>query len=457
MKKIIALIGICSLCVYVLTGCQDQSMSIIESNETSETDVVSGVYDAPMIAFPNVEGELLELGEGDYKVTVVKKVVDGEAYYILGGDMLLDEEQVEFLRNRGSDRSAGKATDISDVQPGLDPDYATFLTDLNKLWPNNTIYYSFHSNLTSSERNVINQALNHWRSNTNLTFTERTNQSKYIQFVPRSPGSGCSAPLGMPNSKGEINLARIDSEGRTCFTQGVISHEIGHAVGLFHEHQRSDRNNYVTIHTQNINLSSSGRTVNFGIYGGRSLSEGFEIRPLDFNSIMIYPSCAFSINQPCNSSNATITRKDGSIYAIFSNTSLSFGDREGVKYLYYPGVYVKLEKVWNQSESFDERENSPNGIGNYLDVFDVTVHFYSNSNFTTPKTLDYPIRFNYRYNCTSFNEGCAHPSGTQTLLIPSGVTSYFVGKDTYRGYDIQYTPQWYARSTIVSRDGIGYN
>lgn len=34
--------------------------------------------------------------------------------------------------------------------------------------------------------------------------------------------------------------------------QGVVTHEIGHAIGLIHEHQRADRDDYVTIDYDNV-------------------------------------------------------------------------------------------------------------------------------------------------------------------------------------------------------------
>ena len=37
-----------------------------------------------------------------------------------------------------------------------------------------------------------------------------------------------------------------------CFTLRTVLHELGHAIGFYHEHQRPDRDEYITVYRDNI-------------------------------------------------------------------------------------------------------------------------------------------------------------------------------------------------------------
>lgn len=98
-----------------------------------------------------------------------------------------------------------------------------------------------------------------------------------------------------------------------------------HALGVFHEHTRPDRDRYVTIHYQNMQL------VNFGNFVKRSsLQVKLPRSRWDWYSIMLYEPNAFSRN-----GRNTISAKNGKRMLMnYEKPVISDGDIELLKNLY---------------------------------------------------------------------------------------------------------------------------
>ncbi|XP_037776735.1 blastula protease 10-like, partial [Penaeus monodon] len=198
--------------------------------------------------------------------------LEGEELLEKLGDMMLTPEQLAAILNR-------KAID-----------------DVTKLWPDVNgfpdIPYTFEDDLV--DKAAIRSAIQHWIDNTCLTFTEVPNTStgERIKFIRHE--SACTSYIGMVSgSDGQIiNVAQWCEQA-----VGRQVHGIGHALGLWHEHSRSDRDEHILILPQNIMSSfiynfDMMTTNNYGV-------------PYDYSSIMHYNAQSFSLN-----SRNTIVTKD---------------------------------------------------------------------------------------------------------------------------------------------------
>lgn len=149
-------------------------------------------------------------------------------------------------------------------------------------WPNAQVPYHIDPSLPNQAR--VTDAIAHWEQNTNIRFVLRTtaNAAQYPNYVHFRPATGCWSAIGMQGGRQDIGL----SDG--C-TTGNAKHEIGHAIGLWHEQSREDRDSHIAIQWANI---EAGKEHNFN----QHISDGDDMGTYDYASIMHYPTHAFSSN-----------------------------------------------------------------------------------------------------------------------------------------------------------------
>ncbi|CAG5078054.1 Similar to tld: Dorsal-ventral patterning protein tolloid (Drosophila melanogaster) [Cotesia congregata] len=126
--------------------------------------------------------------------------------------------------------------------------------------------------------------------------------------------------------------------GENCLTKRIMLPELGHIIGLHHEHKRSDRDKYVRVNIDNIN-NQKGVMNDF-----EKLSSEDAVtfnQTYDYNSIMHYRTNAFARDR----SKQTITplkAEDIQIEKIGRQERLSEIDIRGVKMLYNCSVCGQL-------------------------------------------------------------------------------------------------------------------
>jgi len=106
---------------------------------------------------------------------------------------------------------------------------------------------------------------------------------------------------------------------------GTVIHELMHAVGFDHEHNRSDRDNYLDIHWENIQDNFKFAFQKLAPAQNRILE------PFDYNSIMIYGEKGFSKNGL-----PSMTAKNGvHITDPYSKPGFALTDINAIKKLYH--------------------------------------------------------------------------------------------------------------------------
>ena len=273
-------------------SCSDETITDPQTTEELNELLEANVE----VAYPDEIGNLSTVFFAGKEISVEE--IDGE--YIYEGDIKLSPEMLSKKEPKLVYEPGEKAPEKS-------------VGRTSGMWPNNTVYYAIDGNLADKAR--VTDAITHWESNTSLKFVLRSSQSNYIYFTT---GSGCSSYIGMIGGRQNITLSSSCSTGSTI-------HEIGHAVGLWHEQSRVDRDNHIKINFENI---QSGREHNFKTYA-QSGYDGKEFTSsLDFGSIMMYGSYSFSSNgQP------TIVKTNGSTYSV-QRSALSSGDVQGANSMY---------------------------------------------------------------------------------------------------------------------------
>jgi len=263
------------------------------------------------------------------------------------------------------------AQELEDALPSFFSSLGVFVEDNDSargfykrgvgLWPNGVVNYRW-GNILPSHRDAVISAMSTWRtaSNNRISWRELPNgwwENTQLTLnvignitISNNPNLG-----NYVNGKGTLgygggnnNILQINSKNvlDSAVLRGVSLHELGHNLGLWHEHQRYDRDDWITVtvppggdprayekiprdiegwRVQYMRVRVGLWTISIPYLAFWRETNSYAIGMFDFQSIMLY--AGLGIRRTNSTISSTVTRTP-------NNTTLSQIDISTIRTLY---------------------------------------------------------------------------------------------------------------------------
>lgn len=228
----------------------------------------------------------------------------------LVGDMVLDSSNM-----RTSVRGRSKSSPAGFV--GIDE-------IVSSPWPGGRMPVSFDASVSLEQQAFFFDVCGRWSAVAGVQCVAAVGSEDTLAVGNSGLFSGCNSTIGYSPYYRAMNLETA------CWHDSVVLHELGHAFGLLHEHQRPDRDAFVAVDYSNVQPGYSF-AFNYAFGGVQG--------PYDLRSVMHYQWYAFAIDsrRPVmvpRGTQAPLVYDMGSGHVTDTRTLPSDGDAAGIRAIY---------------------------------------------------------------------------------------------------------------------------
>lgn len=232
---------------------------------------------------------------------VTYAVVDGQA--VVEGDIVLG--------------SAAQLAASAPPGPAVSPDGLGF-GYVSQLWPAVAGAYQIPYTIQSGATNLsaalayVNGALTGV-----IQFVPQSTETNYVtfNFDPGDFSGVCQSKVGMVGGQQFVS-------GSAACALDTLVHEMGHTIGLLHEHQRPDRNSFVTFTPANSDKPWIAGNFDLPAYNYQTIGL------YDYASVMHYPPFSFTKN------NLPVLESIPPGIPLSNTTGYSAGDIDAIERMY---------------------------------------------------------------------------------------------------------------------------
>lgn len=159
-------------------------------------------------------------------------------------------------------------------------------------WSRGDIPYVLVGKFTLEETQTILESMKVLESHCNIKFILSSKHGQAIYHIIKREDPKYATATSSVGWR-EQNSNYMEGGQKYCFDNiSVMLHELGHCLGMTHEHQRPDRDKYVIINFNNI---QKGYEKNFQLLNERDVLYNYKKYPYDYQSIMHYYSNWFAV------------------------------------------------------------------------------------------------------------------------------------------------------------------